>query len=632
MEYNPYRALIKEFRRIAEEITGSGDLQVIRARAGFGYLSIPLHDLIRGKPELAREVNDKTSLVKSPYLANLRFINGFLNTDVNLVNYGKLVLDSALALGPSYGKAPDVKPLNIVVEHTSANPLHPLHIGHCRNMVLGDSLVRLLRFMGHRVSARFYLDDTGIQVMYLALGYRHVKDLVRRRIESGLKPDQVMWIVYSVTNAVAEVQRLTRMLEGKGEEEYRELVRERDEWVSVIADWLSKDKELVDSLVKALSSIDVNSEVARMAKAYEDGEPGVKELVREAVNLVLRGFEETLNQFDVKFDQYDWESEVAVYNGLAKRVIMDLVKAAPSYVEFKDGVYVFRADKAAAELKLWDELRLPKFVPPATLNRSDGTTLYLTRDVAYAIWCLTNCNPDMVVRVIAVEQTHPQAQLRIMLKLLGFDASRIVHYAYEMVNLGDVKMSSRRGQAVTVDSLLEDAVRRVRAIASGRGGLNIDEVARAVAVGAIRYYFASVSPSKQIVFDWGRVLDMNQNSGPFIQYTYVRAYSILNKANVDVEPGQYTVPTSLSQEEGNLLLMIGEFPETLLKVSEDLKLENLVSFINRLALEFNTFYEKYPVINAEPGVREFRLALVKGVRVVLENSMRILGIPVLSRM
>ncbi|MFP3311889.1 MAG: arginine--tRNA ligase, partial [Caldivirga sp.] len=291
MEYNPYRALIKEFRRIAEEITGSGDLQVIRARAGFGYLSIPLHDLIRGKPELAREVNDKTSLVKSPYLANLRFINGFLNTDVNLVNYGKLVLDSALALGPSYGKAPDVKPLNIVVEHTSANPLHPLHIGHCRNMVLGDSLVRLLRFMGHRVSARFYLDDTGIQVMYLALGYRHVKDLVRRRIELGLKPDQVMWIVYSVTNAVAEVQRLTRMLEGKGEEEYRELVRERDEWVGVIADWLSKDKELVDSLVKALSSIDVNSEVARMAKAYEDGELGVKELVREAVNLVLRGFE-----------------------------------------------------------------------------------------------------------------------------------------------------------------------------------------------------------------------------------------------------------------------------------------------------------------------------------------------------
>jgi len=78
--------------------------------------------------------------------------------------------------------------------------------------------------------------------------------------------------------------------------------------------------------------------------------------------------------------------------------------------------------------------------------------------------------------------------------------------------------------------------------------------------------------------------------------------------------------------------MIGEFPETLLKVSEDLKLENLVSFINRLALEFNTFYEKYPVINAEPGIREFRLALVKGVRVVLENSMRILGIPVLSRM
>lgn len=632
MEYNPYRVLINEFRGIATKIVGVSDLPVIKAKAGFGYLSIPLHDLLRSSPELSERISEGIRHVETYYLTDIRFINGFLNANVNLSNYGELTLNSALELGPSYGKSPDVKPLNIVVEHTSANPLHPLHIGHCRNMVIGDSLVRLLRFMGHNVSARFYLDDTGIQVMYLALGYRVVKDLVKRRIEGGLKPDHVMWIIYSVTNAIAEVQRITKLLEGKSEEEYRELIKERDEWVGVIADWLSRDKELVDSLVNSLSSIDVNAEVARMAKAYEDGDPEVKALVREAVAIVIKGFEETFSKFNVKFDQYDWESEVSVYNGLAKRVIMDLLKVAPNYVEFKDGVYVLRADKAAAELNLWDELRLPRFIPPATLNRSDGTTLYLTRDVAYAIWCLTNCRPDLVIRVIAVEQTHPQAQLRIMLKLLGYDASRIIHYAYEMVNLGDAKMSSRRGQAITVDGLLEDAIKRVKAIALSRGGSNVDEIARSVAVGAIRYYFTMVSPSKQIVFDWGKVLDMNQNSGPFIQYTYVRAHSILSKANMDIEPGQFKVPGSLSQEEANLLLMVGEFPETLLKVSEDLKLENLVSFINRLALEFNAFYEKYPVINAEPGVREFRLALVKAIKVVLENSMNILGIPILTRM
>ncbi|WP_292000611.1 arginine--tRNA ligase [Caldivirga sp.] len=630
MEYNPYRALISEFKGIAAKLTGVEDLQVIKARAGFGYLSIPLHDLIRSRPNLSSEVNEGIKGIKSHYLMDLRFINGFLNANVNLVNYGKLVLDSAISLGPDYGKVPGIKQLNIIVEHTSANPLHPLHIGHCRNMVLGDSLVRLLKFMGHNVSARFYLDDTGIQVMYLALGYSKVRELAKERIEAGQKPDHVMWIIYSVTNAVAEVQRITKLLEGKSEEEYRGLIKERDEWVGVIADWLSKDKELVNALVESLSNIDVNAEVARMAKAYEDGDEGVKGIVREAVNLVLKGFEETFRLFNVKFDSYDWESEIAVYSGLARRIIMDLVKAAPSYVEFKDGVYVFRADKAASELKLWDELKLPKFIPPATLNRSDGTTLYLTRDVAYAVWCLTNCNPNTVIRVIAVEQTHPQAQLRIMLKLLGYDASRIVHYAYEMVNLGEAKMSSRRGQAVTIDGLLEDAVKRVKAIASSRGGLNTSEVAYAVAVGAIRYYFVSVSPSKQIVFDWGKVLDMNQNSGPFIQYTYVRAFSILSKAGI--EPLQYTVPSTLSQEEGDLILMIGEFPEVLLRVSEDLKLENLVSFMNRLALEFNTFYEKYPVINAEPGLKEFRLALVKAVKIVLENSMNILGIPVLSKM
>lgn len=632
VEYNPYRVLVSEFVDIARRLVGNVEFQVVKARPGFGYLAIPLHDLVKANPSLAKNVEAAIRGLRSTYISSLRFVNGFLNMDVDVQSYGKLVLESAISLGGNYGKDPAVKKLSIVVEHTSANPLHPLHIGHCRNMVLGDSLVRLFRFIGHGVSARFYLDDMGIQVMYLVIGYRYVKDLVNKRVSSGMKPDHVMWIVYSVTNAVAEIQRINKELKSEDEEGYRELIKERDEWVGVIADWLSKDKELVDALVSNLSQIDVNAEASRMAKAYEDGDPEVKGLVREAVNIVLRGFEETLREFGIRFDYFDWESEVSVYNGLAREVVAELARKAPKYLEFKDGVYVFRADKAAEELNLWDELKLPRFLPPATLTRSDGTTLYLTRDVAYAIWCLRNCSADMIIRVIAVEQTHPQAQLRIMLKLLGYDASKVVHYAYEMVNLGGVKMSSRRGSAITVDEILNEATKRVKSIASLRGGVNVNETARAIAVGAIRYYFASVSPSKQIVFDWDKALDMNQNSGPFIQYTYVRANSILNKSGVDIGVGEFNVPQNVGDEEKDLVLMVGEFPEVLRKVSEDLKLENLVGYMNRLALVFNSFYEKYPVINAEPGIREFRLALVKSIKIVLENSMNIIGIPTLTKM
>ena len=631
MEYNPYRVLVREFKDIVKPILGF-EPEVTRAKSTFGYLSTPLHEVLRSRPSLASELEERLRSANGVYLRGFRLINGFLNADVNVEAYGRLVLDSAIGLGSSYGKDPGVKPMKIVVEHTSANPLHPLHIGHCRNMVLGDSLARLMRFMGHDVSVRFYLDDTGIQVMYLALGYRYVKDLVRRRIEDGAKPDHVMWIVYSVTNAVAEVQRITKQLQGRQDDEYRALVAERDEWVGVIGEWLNRDKEVVEALVGALSKIDVNAEAYRMAKAYEDGDPEVKSIVREAVGIVMRGFEETFKAFGVEFDSYDWESEITVYSGLAREVIKGLLEKAGHLVEYRDGVYVFRADKAAEEFNAWDELKLPRFIPPATLNRSDGTTLYLTRDIAYAIWCLNQCRPDRVIRVIAVEQTHPQAQLRLALKAMGYEAHKIIHYAYEMVNLSGAKMSSRRGQAVTVDWLLDEATRRVRSIASSRGLEVVGDVSRAVAVGAIRYYFASISPSKPITFDWGKALDMNQNSGPFIQYTYVRAHSILAKAGADVKPGSYSIPSDVAPEERELILLIGEFPSVLSQVSQDLRLENVAFHINRLALVFNSFYEKYPVINAGPGLREFRLALVKAVEVVLANAMSILGIPVVERM
>ncbi|WP_243675006.1 DALR anticodon-binding domain-containing protein [Vulcanisaeta distributa] len=155
-------------------------------------------------------------------------------------------------------------------------------------------------------------------------------------------------------------------------------------------------------------------------------------------------------------------------------------------------------------------------------------------------------------------------------------------------------------------------------------------MAEAVAVGAIRYSFLSVSPNKPLTFSWDKVLNLRQNSGPFVQYTYVRTNGILEKAGEI--PRITQVPDNIVDEEKELILLLGEYPEVVAKAAQELRLENIIEYVNKISLVFNSYYEKYPVLNAEPGIREFRINLVNAVRTVLGNAMDILGIPKLRRM
>jgi arginyl-tRNA synthetase len=473
---------------------------------------------------------------------------------------------------------------------------------------------------------------------YVGIGYYVIKDLVLSRVKSGVKPDEVIGEVYSITYAVTEIKRLSKQIEQLSNEgkydEANKLIGERDEWVSVINNFLNRDRELTESLIKGLGKFeDLPLMIKQWSRAYEEGDEFVRKVIREAVDLVLRGFRATLDRLGVYFDSWDFESEVAVDNGGVSRVINELLTRAPQYVEREDGALIFRADKYAQDLGLWDELRLPRYIPKATLLRSDGTSLYLTRDIAYALWFWDNFRFDALIRVIGSEQTHPQAQLRLALHAMGYHelARKIMHYSYEMVNLAGMKMSGRRGVYVTLDELINETKSRVMDLVKSRfTPEEADKVAEAVAVGAIRYSFVSVSPNKPLTFSWDKVLNLRQNSGPFIQYTYVRANSIIEKAGV--VPRLTNIPSNIDGEEKELVLILGEYPEVIAKAAQDLRLEYITEYVNRLSLLFNSYYEKYPVLNSEPGIREFRLNLVNAVRTVLGSAMEILGIPRLSRM
>ncbi len=642
---NPFDELVREVRqflqRVGEVINRDlTSLPVSKAQPRFGYLAVPLHSVMREVTNIDSILEDVAERFEFKYLQRPRLVSGFLNFDVNPREYSKLVIDAALSLRERYGYSDKCPRGKFLIEHTSANPLHPLHIGHARNAVLGDTLARLLRFCGCEVRTHFYLNDCGDQVSYAVLGFDLVRDVAYRRIREGRKPDHVVGLIYAVTCTVAEIKRLNReikSLEKVNPERANELRGELDSLVAAVNRLREQDPELVDMLVRALGPVDdLDLEAKRITRLYEQGDLEVVKKVREVVNLVVEGFRQTLTRMSIEFDSWDWESEVAVYSGKAVEVVRQLLRRVPNFVETDEGgAIVFRADKYAELLNLWDELGLPRSLPRAVLLRRDGTTLYLTRDVAYALWCFEKFNPDRIIRVIAAEQRHPQAQLRVILHALGYPdlARRVVHYAYEMVVLPGVKMSGRRGEYVTLDEILDETKRRVRDLIRDRFSSQeeLDRVSEAVAVGAVRYALVSVGPLRPMTFDWSKVINLRQNSGPFLQYTYVRAKSILEKAGV-ISVMHYQVPEELAPEEVDLVKLIGEVPEVVAKAASDLRPDYLAEHANRIALTFNSFYEKYPVVRADEPYRGFRLALVEAVKICLSNIMSILGVPALERM
>jgi arginyl-tRNA synthetase len=629
---DPLRPPREEFEKIVAEVAKALSLEEIppveRTRR-YGYFSARFHKYRIDQSKL-REVVDSIKNKPVKYLSGVSVEGLYLNADLNVKSIGELVFEALEKMGKRYGFTEECKVGSFLVEHTSANPVHPLHIGHGRNAILGDSLVRLLRFCGNEVETHFYVDDCGVQVMYAAIGYnavrKEVEELIRR-----VKPDVVIGHIYSAVNAVAEINRLKKELNGQVDDERRrELIREIDEWVAVLKRLMDTEGDLINKLVEVLGQRDVAEEAVELNRRYEAGDPEVRRIVREVVDLVFKGQRETLSRLGVEIDKWDYESEVTVWSGEAARIVSELKRRWPQYIEIKGGAVVFRADKFVEDFKLWDVLDLPKFIPPVTLMRSDGTTLYVTRDIAYALWQARQ-GFDKVIRVISTEQTHEQAHVRIVLYALGYEdvAKKIVHYAYEMVNMPGMKMSARRGQYISLDEILDEAAERSASLVKEKNPEIAGVIAEKVGVGSVRYAFLSTSPRKPIEFKWETVLNLRQNSGTFLQYTYVRAYSILEKAP---EVRKAPVPDEILPEERDLIIKIAEWPGVVRDAVTALRPDYVAEYLDSLALIFNSYYEKAPVLKSEEPVRSFRLALVNAVKTVLETGFYILGIPILTKM
>jgi arginyl-tRNA synthetase len=559
---------------------------------------------------------------------------GYVNFHADFAGFSALVIESARELDTQYGFVKTEKPLKTIVEHTSVNPLHPIHIGQARNPMLGDALARLLSARGHKVSRHYYIDDVGRQSSVVAYGY----DKLRRPRSEG-KADQFIGRVYTITSCLAEINRLKRELDraktASAEEEIAKINKDLDEWMAIAIELREKHRELFDLLTQEICK-DENPEkmISNLNQSYEAGSEDAKKLVREVSELCLQGFRETLGRAGISYDSWDWESDLVWDGNVAET--LEKLKRSP-YLFTEGGVFEFDAQKVILDLGLKQKLGLREdhAVPPLTLMRADGTTLYTTRDIAYALWKFERAG--RVINVIGAEQNLAQLQLRTALYALGYDkyADNLVHFSHNLVTLPGYKMSSRRGHYITFDEVMDEAVRRAYEEVTKRSPQLSEKerqkIADFVGVGAVRYALVGVDPSKPVVFTWDRVLDFEKNSAPYIQYTHARASSILRKAGRKPEKPDYALLEEKIEHE--VVLSLASFPDVFVEAAEMLSPSLIADYANGLADKFNTFYNALPVIRADPpGLGDARLALVEALRVVLRNALTLIGVFAPERM
>jgi arginyl-tRNA synthetase len=517
-------------------------------------------------PEAAARVADAVETTGYDYLASVSTQGPYVNFGVSDRYYADTLRS---AQSDRWGELPPTGE-EVVVEHTSANPTGPVHVGRARNPIIGDALARLLDYAGHDVDRQYYVNDVGRQVAVFTWAYERF-DEADLPDPGRDKPDYDLVRYYRAGNELLE--------EG--------------------------DPETVEA---------AEAEVASIIKGLEAGDEATYERVAAVVDTVLAGMRETLGRLPAEFDEFVKESRF-VRSGATDEVV-ERLKAL---------------DEAVYEEEAWQLDLAPHGIDKELVFlRSDGTSLYPTRDLAYHEWKLSEY--DRAVTVLGEDHRLQADQLSTTLDLLGADTDALDQVFYSWVNLPEGGMSTREGTGVDLDDLLDEAVARAREEVKRRTegrkraieDAEVGEIARQVGVGAVRYDVVSKQPTKGITFEWDRALDFEAQSAPYVQYVHARCLGIEERADGvpdDPDPDRLTHPT-----ERELLAEVARLPAVVERAAADLSPHVVATYTRDLAEAFNRFYRECPVLDAPDDLRGPRLALVRAARHAVANALDALGV------
>lgn len=555
----------------------------------FTLVVFPLLRLSHSTPENTGNAIGEWLKANVPEISEYNCVKGFLNLLFSNLFwnelFGEIVADKDFGDLPKTGK-------NIMVEFSSPNTNKPLHLGHIRNNLLGDSVSRLLKASGNNVIKTTLVNDRGVHICKSMLAWLKVGNGATPE-STGIKGDHLVGDMYVAFNDI-----------------YKKEVEE------LIAGGM--DEETAKKEAPCLK------EAHEMLQKWEAGDKEVRDLWARMNGWVLKGFDESYKALGITFDKVYYESQTYL---LGKELVQKGLDM---------GVFVKDPDGS-----VWCDLTADG-LDRKLLIRSDGTSVYITQDLGTAERRFAEYHLDSHVYVVGNEQNYHFQVLKLILKKLGFEWSdNIFHLSYGMVELPEGKMKSREGTVVDADDLIQKMYEEARATSDESGKLaDMSEEDKAklyhmIGLGALKYFIIKVDPKKTMLFNPKESIDFNGNTGPFIQYTHARIRSILRKAaEKGIEYSASPMPkVELSAKEIRLIKLLNTFPAKIAEGAQAYSPAVIANYAYDLAKEFNQYYHDTPILKEEnEDVLKMRLVLIDTLSAVLRKAMGILGIELPERM
>jgi len=537
-----------------------------------------------GKPvpqraqEIAEQVRSHVGSVKG--ISHTEAIKGYLNLYFSTEEYASRVVNTILKQGEKFGQG-EKKSERVMVELAQTNTHHSFHIGHTRNAILGESLARIVELAGFETIRATYPGDIGLGVITVVWAYD--------KFYKGQEPRDVHERGQWLAKIYSEATKMLEPKEGESEEE-------------------KAQREAYDA------------ERREMYRKWDAGDPAVRALWLETREWSLEEFRDILSMLDIEMDVWFFESEV---DEPSKAIVNELLERGIADDERPEGGPVI--------VKIDEKLGLEKEkYRTAVILRSDGTSLYLTKDLALAKEKFEKYNVDRSIYVVDNRQSLHFQQAFKILELWGFpQAEKCYHLAYGFVSLPEGAMSARKGVVALFKDVADEAERRALAAMTSRtpemsNTLRI-QTARQIGLGALAYTMLSVDNNKDIVFDINEALSFDGRTAPYIQNAHVRANSILRKAGG--MPDSATFSHELASHEVQLIDLISRFPATVEQAAQEYRPLVVATYAYDLANAFHSFYHSVPVIQADSAqVQAARLRLVAAAKQVLANALRLLVI------
>jgi len=579
------------FNQVFENNLSIEDFQIENTRKGFkGDVTLvvfPLLKITKSSPEKTAESLGAWLMDHSAIVADYNVIKGFLNLVLSdefwIQEFNKWVSDT------DYGKNKTDSGKTFMVEYSSPNTNKPLHLGHLRNNFLGYSVAEILNANGHSVIKTQIINDRGIHICKSMLAWQKFGN-GETPDSSGIKGDHLIGKYYVLFDKVYKEEVAHLIKEGISRE----------------------DAEKTAPILK---------EAQQMLMKWEEKDPGIYDLWKKMNQWVYAGFDVTYQQMGVDFDKLYYESDTFI---LGKDIVSKGLEDGIFYAKEDDSVWV-----DLSEEKMDDKLLL----------RSDGTSVYMTQDIGTAIERFKDF-PEIsgMIYTVGNEQNHHFNVLFSILKKIGYSWSdECYHLSYGMVELPEGKMKSREGTVVDADDLIESIVNEAKEMTKERGhleGMSDNEkehLYEVIGNGALKYYLLKVDPKKKMMFDPAESIDLNGNTGPFIQYGYARIQSILRKESPEILKTDTAV--KINDHEMLLLKNLADFPKVITESAKHLSPSIIANYIYGLVKSYNSFYQAVPILGEEDKrIREFRILLTYKIGLVVKDGMLLLGIDVPKRM